>query len=103
MKLSIKDRIILIYLVSGIKGRYIEMLLIKAIIASIEFSKEEIAELGMIDGPKGPEWDPKKGHDKEVEFSEAEKSIISSRLKQLDESGDLTLELLPIWDKFFLS
>lgn len=55
----------------------------------VQFSQEEMTELKMTSNGNSVNWDNTKAKDISVEFTEAEKSVILERLKEMDKDDNL--------------
>lgn len=99
MKLSIKERILLSQILPK-KGRLIEMSLANSIAKKVMMQSSEIEDYEIKDTDNGGvTWNPKKAIDIDVEFTISEREILKGAVNKLDESGEISIDLLPLCDK----
>jgi len=99
MKLTIKDRIILLTLLPR-QGGLIELQTIKGLIQVLEFTSQEIEEYQLRDTDNGVLWNKDKEKEKEITFTDAQINLIKKSINEADKNKTLTLEMLETIEKF---
>ena len=100
MELGVKDRVVLLAVLSGAEGNLTEVRVLRELQNEVSFSDEEIVSLGLQSDKGRTVWDPDTEQVKDVEFGEAAKGIIVRKLKELNRQGQLTADHLDLVDKF---
>lgn len=99
MRLSIKDRIQLPAILLK-QGGYVEMIVKRDILRQIEFTSAEVEDFQMKDNKDGTIlWNPRRARDKVLELTDQQIDLMKKSLKNLDESGGVTDDLLPLCEK----
>jgi len=99
MKLTIKDRIVLLTLLPR-QGGLIELQTIKGLIQVLEFTSQEIEEYQLRDTDNGVLWNKDKEKEKEITFTDAQINLIKKSINEADKNKTLTLEMLETIEKF---
>lgn len=99
MKLTIKDRIVLLTLLPR-HGGLIELQTIKGLIQVLEFTSQEIEEYQLRDTDNGVLWNKDKEKEKEITFTDAQINLIKKSINEADKNRTLTLEMLETIEKF---
>ena len=95
MKLSTKDRLIIPGLYPQ-QSNIIDQVLIKDIKLKVDLIQSEFKEIDFkIIGDKYT-WNNKKGKDKEVNFTEAELSLLRTQIEKMDKEKKITQEILSL-------
>lgn len=100
MKLSIKDRLLLINLLPQ-KGNFVTMTIREDLFNKIKISQEEIEVTEMHSTDAGVTWNTdKEGEERLFEFSELEIEMVKNILKSLDEKKELTADTIDLYKLF---
>lgn len=100
MKLTFLERLVALS-VLGKEGDIIFLRAKRELQDKIGFSAEEIEKFGIRSAPEGGVlWNPDAPQDFEVDLSEAEKKMISSGLKSLNQQQKLTESHVSLYEKF---
>lgn len=104
MKLTVKDRILLTSIMPT-RGKAINLMVGEDVrkITALEAKEREAVGLKVEGTGTDTErlvWDETKDKPVDVQFSQAEVDLIWSTLKDLDAKGDLTLDLLSLYERF---
>lgn len=99
LSLNVKERVLLPGILPN-SGKKIEMILVSDILNKIEFTPEEVAELGLKDiGGGRVRWDPRKNGEKSIELTKEQVDILKKVSEDFDNEGKVTLDLLPLFEK----
>lgn len=99
MKLGIVERIQLLGLLPK-EGDITMLRLIRDAQQALAFSEEEIAAAEITTESNRTQWNPEKAVEKEIAFGDATKGIIVDALKKLNEAKQLTINHLPLYERF---
>jgi len=105
MELNIKERAILFGIIPQ-QSDYRTLLEIKKLIEDMRFTKEEVTKFGIegIDignGQQQIKFNPDLSHEtKEIPFGPRAMAAIVKRFKEIEKQSQLSLELLPLYEKF---
>ena len=84
-------------------GNFITMKVVKGIIKKLTLSNEDMISYDIVVKDNGDvSWNEKGFVPKEVEIDSVELALIQKSLRELDESGGLSQETLPIYEKFLI-
>ena len=98
MKLSIKERIQINYLIPN-KGNLIEMTLAKSIMDKTTITAEEVSDLNIrVEGDKTV-WKDENEKPISVHFNEAELEILNKNIDKLDKEGKVTIDIMDLIKK----
>lgn len=96
MKLSVLNRLNLARLFPQ-EGGILQQLAIKDIAKKIEFSPEEIKNIGLKQVGNNITWNPTKtGLEIEITFSESELSILKQQVEKMDKEEKITQDMLDL-------
>jgi hypothetical protein len=99
MKLNVKDRIILLRILP-VEGDFRTMKTIMDIRNKLLFSDTEVKDFGLVQENNIYRWDSASETGIDVEISELANDVIVGSLRELDASGKLTAETVPLWEQF---
>lgn len=99
MELTITDRLVLLQVLPK-EGDIITIKIIKDLIDSLSFSEKELKDYSITIQDNAVNWDEKKAQNKKVEIGPKALSVIVSELEKLNSEKKLTIEHLPVYDKF---
>jgi hypothetical protein len=97
MILSIVDRIVLLNILPK-EGNHITLRIVSDLRSRLSFSEEELAKAEFIVSESGTKW--KHDIESEIEIGPKAFSLIFNSLESLNRQGKLTLEHLPLYDRF---
>jgi len=101
MELTTKQRVILLSLVSGLRGHEVELLALRELRDKLGFPEEEHTRLEMKHDDEGNiTWNPEMDAPKEIEFGEVGQHLILRQLHRLEREGeleDMHLEILHLF------
>lgn len=101
IKFTVQDRLILLASIQN-QGNITTIRQKKHIIDQMSFSSEELKQIGLTqkDG-KDFNWkEPNGGLIKDIELDSVEMQIIRDSLKLMDDTKQLTMQMIPLWEKF---
>jgi hypothetical protein len=99
MKLSIKQRLILINLLPK-KGDFVLLTVKQDLYDKIKISQEDIKLAEIKSTEKGLSWNTEKDFEIEIEISELEHEMVKTILKKLDEEKELTDDTVDLYKLF---
>lgn len=100
MKLSVKERFLLLNTLP-LNGTHATLKIVRQLRERLSFTESEHAEFEIKEpAPDRVVWNQAKERDVEITIGPKGTSIIVDTLKKLDESGNLSLELVTLADKF---
>jgi len=100
MELGVKDRMVLLSVLSGAEGNLTELRVLRDLQREVGFSEEELVAIGITSDEGRTMWNPEAEQPKDIEIGEAAKGIVVRKLKELNRQGKLTAEMLDLVDKF---
>lgn len=104
MKLNVHDRLILLTILPR-EGNFINLKIIRQVREALSFNETEIKDLNLreqeVNGQHVTAWDEKAIPEKDILFGEVVTQIIVKELKRLDETNKLTMDHVPLYEKFF--
>jgi hypothetical protein len=98
--LTVKERLLLQGLLQKRAGNIVTIRLLHDLQMELGFSDEESADLELTATETGVRWNTASEKTKEIKMGSATLAIIVGTLKELDASNALTIELLPLYEKF---
>ena len=103
MKLFVKERILLLNILPK-EGNAITLRIVKGFAEDIGLSADEIEKYSVVtDVESGMvNWNRDADDGKDIEFSAAARGIITDAWKKLDNEKKLTLDMLPLHERFML-
>lgn len=106
MKLNVHDRIMALTLLPK-EGNFFTIRLIRGLQAKLGCSDAELVEFGInqkngviLPREDGKLWNEKGEEEREIEFGEREKDLITDALSKFDKEGKLTQDHFGIYTKF---
>jgi hypothetical protein len=81
------------------KGSIKDQRITRDISRKIVFSKEEIAEIGLVTDDKGTRWDGTKAKEKEIELNDDEREFLKRQINRLDEEEKFTQDLMQLAER----
>jgi len=99
MKLSVPDRLSLLNILSTVKGTLITLRVVRDMAALIGFSDDEVREYELRQNGNSYIW-KSDAADKEIEIGETGRKILAAEFEKLGTSEEMTLQLLPLAEKF---
>jgi len=101
MKLSVKERLLLTGILQRKSGNLVTIRLVHEMQMAIGLSDQELTDMEVTTDEFGAtRWKTANEKPKEIPFGEAALGVIIECFKELDANGKLTLELLPLYEKF---
>lgn len=97
MKLDIAERILILNLLPA-KGNFVTLTILDNLRKELSFSEAEIKKAKIVTNSDAISWS--KNLDKEVSMGETAQEIVSKELKKLDETEELTSNLLGLYKRF---
>jgi len=99
--MTVEERLLTISILP-VNGNFITMKVVRGIIDKLTLSNADMILYDIVVGEGGKvSWNSKGiTEKKEVEIDTVEMALIQKSLRELDESGGLTQETLPIYEKF---
>jgi hypothetical protein len=98
MKLNIKERVLLLSLAPA-KGDIVLLRLVQELNNALSFTEEEIKTANIQTINDRIIWE--KDFEKDINIPDPIKNKIKEGLQTLSDKGELTLDYLSLWDKFF--
>ena len=98
VELTFGDRLYLLMSVPPQEGNFVTIKTIREIRQKIEFSEEEILKYEIKSEADTVSW--KENVEQEYEFGEVAVGIIMSAFKKIDDDGKVTIQMIPLFDKF---
>jgi len=98
IKLSVLDRMLLPAILPK-KGGLVTMMTTRHLLKEIDFSAEEVKNLGLRENGEEVIWDPKKETILEVEITPAMEDLIKQALSQVDKDQNVSLDMVPLLEK----
>ena len=99
MKLSVHDRLLLSVMLPT-EGNVTDLRILRDLRDALGFTEEEVAAYGMVEDGNGVTWQKAAEEIKEVCVGPRAGLIIRERLEALNRSGKLTMEHLPLYERF---
>jgi hypothetical protein len=78
------------------EGGILQQLLVRDITKKIEFTQDEIKEIGLKQSNNQLTWNPEKDFEKEVNFSESEINFLKDQIDLLDREKRITQDMLDL-------
>jgi len=100
MKLSVKERLLLAGILQQKSGNLVTIRLVHELQMALGLSDKEIVDLEITFDGNQTRWNNAKEQPVEIPFGEAALGIIVESLKELDARNALTLDTLPLYEKF---
>jgi len=90
MEVTTKQRVILLNLLSGLRGHEIELRVLRELRDKLGFTEEEHAKLQLKQDEEGNvTWDPTNDEPKDIDFGDVGQHIILRELHRLERDGGL--------------
>jgi hypothetical protein len=99
MKLSVKDRIILLGILPA-TGDFLTLKIIRKLREELSFSEEETKTLKLCNDGQQVKWDAEADPTKDVAIGEKADELIVSALKKLDEKKELNQDTYGLYEEF---
>ena len=97
MKLSVRERFMLLSILPP-EGNFATLRIVRQLREALSFSEAEHEHFGIKEEQGLARWE--RSEDREYRFAARAKALIHDALQRLDEAGKLTVELLPLAEKF---
>jgi hypothetical protein len=102
MEFSILERVQLLGITAGLEGNLTTLRIIRDFRSTLSFSEAELAALNFQHEGEQIKWNPVVGP-KAVEVGPALKAAVAGAFKKLEQRESLTLDLLPLYERFIES
>jgi len=99
MILSVLDRLMLLSLLPK-EGSFVTLKIMRDASGILSFDEAEIKSLGIKEEGGMATWNQAADTGKEIALGEAATEIIVKELKKLDDAGKLTVNHMPVYEKF---
>ena len=99
MKFDVKERLLLLNLLPK-EGDVTSLRIVLDLRRSLSFSEKELKLVKFKSTGQQITWDPSKNTIKEIPIGEVASKMIQESFKQLDEKKKLSLDMLPLYDRF---
>jgi hypothetical protein len=99
MLLSVKERLILQSILPR-EGSFVTLKIVRDLQSSISFSEEEIKLYKLVEKDNIVTWDEKVEQGKEISIGEKATDVIVNALKKLDQTNNLKMEHMDIYERF---
>ena|SRR3990167_7681875 len=99
MQLGIADRLRLLSVLPA-EGNLVTLKIVRDLKDSLSFSEAEVADCKMKFEGTSVMWDESTDPMKDIPIGERATDVIVERLKSLDSQRKLTLEILPLYERF---
>jgi hypothetical protein len=96
----VKERLLVQSLLQKKAGNIVTIRLLHDLQMALGFSDKESVALELSATETGVRWNTLKEKDKEIPMGDATIAIIAESLKELSASNALTVELLPLYERF---
>ena len=101
MKLNCFDRLSLLGILPQ-EGNLVTLKIVRDLQGKLSFSEEDYKEYGIVEKPMSIEWNDKGKEQIEIEVGEKATDIIKKAFNDLEESGKLSMKLLPLYERIVL-
>lgn len=99
MVLKVKDRIQLLNVLPG-TGSIVTLKIVRALRERLSFSEDDIKTFGIKESGEMINWEPSSDTGTEIEIGEKAHEIIVDAFKTASSKGELTLDMVDLYDKF---
>ncbi len=99
MKLTVKDRIVLVSILPA-ESDFRTMKTVMKLREALLLSEAEATEFAFENDGTSMKWNAKGNEAVEIEVGELAKEVIVKQLKKLDEQQKLTTDHMDVWEKF---
>ena len=100
MKLSVQDRLLLLNTLGTYAGGITTVRIVSDLMRDLGFDEAEHKALGLKQVDGGVHWDKNGSAPKDIDVGEKAISIIAEQLKKMDAAETLTMEYLPLYERF---
>lgn len=100
MDFSVHDRLVLLSFLAAFQGNLTTVRAVRDMQQELGFSDDELEALNFQQGAEGLKWDTAADVAKAVDISDARRRIIAAQIAALDAKGALTVEHLPVVERF---
>jgi len=101
MDFSVSERLQLLNLTTGLEGNLVTLRVVRDLRTELSFTETEIAELGFQQDGAKVSW-TKVLPPKSIEVGAAARAAVVGVFKKVEDSGKLTFDLLPLYEKFLI-
>ena len=98
-KLNVPNRLILTGILPT-AGTFIEMKVVQGLTSKLSPTSEDIISYDITEKDGQISWNKKGDEPREFEFDPTEVAIIIKSLRHLDETGEITQHIIPVYEKF---
>lgn len=98
-KLNVAERLVTMDILPK-AGTFIEMKVVQGIIKKLSLSNEDIISYDITQKDGRVTWNNKGDEPREFELDQTEVAIVIKSLRNLDETGGVTQETIPVYEKF---
>jgi len=98
-KLNVGERLVTISILPR-NSTFIEMKVIQGLIGKLSLSNEDIISYGITEKDGQVHWNDKGKEPSEFNLDQIEVALIKKTLQSLDEKGEITQEIIPVYEKF---
>lgn len=99
MLLGVRERLVLLNILPK-EGNAITLRILKEFQMELSFTEDEKAAISLKDGDGRLTWDEKSATEKEIEVGTTMNEIIVGTLSRMDASKSLTMDHLPLYERF---
>ncbi len=100
MLLKVRDRIQLNMILAGVQGNFGTIKTINKLSEDLLLSSDEEKSVCYKQNGVSATWKTENDTGADIEINETANGVIIEQLKKLDEQKKLTVELLPLWERF---
>jgi len=102
MEFNVPERLQLLGVTAGLEGNLTTLRIVRDFRSALSFSEVELAFLDFQHEGEQIKWNPAVGP-KAIEVGPALKAAVASAFKKLEQREALTLDLLPLYERFIES
>ena len=100
MKLNVPERLVLLNVLAGAEGNVTTLRVVRDLQRLVGFDEDELRSIGFTQDGNTVRWNPEADAEREFLVSPATKAVVASVLKHLEAQGTMTMQHLPVYEKF---
>jgi hypothetical protein len=100
MDFRVAERLQLLNVLAKYEGNLTTLRIVRDLQSALGFDESELAALKFEQGENFMRWDPAADVVKAVEIGAAARGVIVSAFQKIEKRDQLTLELLPLYERF---
>jgi hypothetical protein len=100
MKLNIPERLTLLNVLGKAEGNLTTLRVVRDLQRLVGFDEDELKAIGFIQDGTTLKWNPEANAEREFLISPATQKVVVDLLKRLEAQGTLTMNHLPLYERF---